>query len=1149
MRKYNPKEIEKKWQKYWEDNNTFKVNEDSDKEKFYPLVEFPYPSGEGLHVGHPRPFTAMDVIARKKRMEQKNVLYPMGFDAFGLPTENYAIKTGRPPAEVTAENIANFTRQLKMLGYSFDWSRAVDTTDPKYYKWTQWIFLQMFKHGLAYKKNMPINWCLSCKIGLANEEVVDGKCERCSGEVEKRDKEQWMLSITKYADKLLQGLEGVNYINRAKVQQQNWIGRSEGAQVIFSIKNSKQKLEVFTTRPDTLFGATYMVISPEHSLIEEIKKKIENFDEVKQYVKAAKLKSDLERTELQKEKTGVELKGIKVINPASNEEIPVFVADYVLSSYGTGAIMAVPAHDERDFEFAKKYDLNIRHVVAPLLINSFEKDNYREDKETVKRKNVFVILKHWKDDSYYCLDWEKYLWKSFIIGGVEEGEDWQDGAVREMQEESGYQNIKNIKKIGQKTYNSFYAAHKGVNRFADSECFLIELADGEKVVDNEIDTDNHQGQWIKREDVSQFVNLKNHLWYWNQYINGESAVCEEGYSVNSDFLNGLTTQEAKEKMIDWLEKKGIGKKEVNYKLRDWVFSRQRYWGEPIPLVHCDSCTKNVKKDVLILHGWDASSQSDFIPFLKDDLEEKGYNVYVFDAPNSDEPVFEEWYEFIKNKIKENNLKDFTIVGHSMGGHLAMKLAEKYKLDRLVLIAPVGFSPSEKYFKQFESKLDINEMEVFKKYQDRELDVEKVKENAENITFLFGQEDNWITEEIRKWYISNFNDVADVTTLNEVGHFMEVDKVNGREFVLNLFKDISMAGWQALNLDQLPLELPKVDKYEPTDTGESPLSQVDNWVKTICPKCGGEARRETDTMPNWAGSSWYFLRYCDPNNDKEFANINKLKYWGPIDWYNGGMEHTVLHLLYSRFWNLFLYDIGVVPFKEPYKKRTSHGMILAQDGEKMSKSRGNVVNPDDMVERFGTDSFRTYIMFMGPFDQAVSWDNNGLVGVRRFVERVWSLQDKMVEENDKESLFHQTIKKVTDDIDKMHFNTAIAKMMEFVNELYKEGVTKEQYTVLIKLLSPFCPHMCEELWFELGNKESITYENWPQYDEGKIKEEMIKLAVQVNGKVRDILEVSHDISEDDAKQTALDSVKVKKWLDGAELKKIIYVKGKLISIVV
>lgn len=835
MSKYNPQEIEQKWQKYWEDNGSFFAQDSSDKPKFYPLIEFPYPSGSGLHVGHPRPYTGMDIIARKKRMEGYNVLYPIGFDAFGLPTENYAIKTGRPPAEVTAENIANFTRQIKSLGISFDWSRVVDTTDPKYYKWTQWIFLQLFKHGLAYKKNMPINWCPVDKIGLANEEVVDGKCERCGSEVVKKDKYQWMLAITKYADKLLKGLEDVDYIERAKVQQQNWIGKSEGAVVKFRVQSSEflGELEVFTTRPDTLFGATYMVLSPEHVLVEKLKDKITNFAEVEKYINQAKLKSDLERTELQKEKTGVELQGIKAINPANNEELPVFVADYVLSTYGTGAIMAVPAHDERDFEFANKYNVPKKGVVVP----------------------------------------------EFFEGDI---------GVKENA-------LEHAKKVLQ-------------NVMGAKECFV-----------------------------------------------------GEGIVVNSAFLDGLKTKEAKEKMIVWLEEKNIGKKQINFKLRDWVFSRQRYWGEPIPLVYCEKCAGENKS---------------------------------------------------------------------------------------------------------------------------------------------GNEQN--------------------------------------------------PGWFAMPESELPLELPKVEKYEPTDDGESPLSQMTDWMKATCPNCGGEARRETDTMPNWAGSSWYFLRYIDPHNDTEFASQEKLKYWMPVDWYNGGMEHTVLHLLYSRFWNEFLFDIGLVPTSEPYMKRTSHGMILAKGGEKMSKSRGNVVNPDEVVADFGADTFRTYSMFIGPFDQAAEWDTNGLLGVRRFLERVWNLQDKIGDNTDEKitRLLHVTIKKITEDIDNMRFNTAVAKLMEFSNEINKaDYINKEDYLAMIKLLSPFAPHMTEEIWSLLGNKESISTAKWPEYDENKIKEDLITVVVQVNGKVRDNIEVPLEISEEDIRRQVLSLPSIQKWLDGKEPKKVIYVKGRLVSIVV
>jgi len=1057
---YNHKEIERKWQEKWEKDGIYRAEDKSSKpasapqdaelrrgkDNFYCLIEFPYPSGEGLHVGHPRSYTAMDIIARKKRMEGKNVLYPIGWDAFGLPTENYAIKTGVHPKIATEKNIKNFMRQLKSLGFSFDWSREINTTDPEYYKWTQWMFLQFFKHGLAYKTKMAINWCLKCKIGLANEEVVNGKCERCGGEVEKRQKEQWMIKITKYAQRLIDDLDKVDYLPRIKDQQINWIGRSEGAEVDFKIKTgeinlgekhsskkiekmfeildevneaiSKEKIKiwfngtfgvagyyghvfddphdvdcgvlekdldkareiieklgykkiedkenpkfkvsvydagdftleigtfdrdlgdkivklegrefrvpeadwfaecyritapkerragkndalraeflesisenlkikVFTTCPDTLFGATYMVLAPEHEIIQKLKSKIQNLAEVEKYIEKSKRKSDLERTELQKEKTGVELEGIKAINPVNNEEIPVWVADYVLTGYGTGAIMAVPAHDERDFEFAKKFNLQIKKVVQPpqVIPNS-----------------------------------------PFQAGA-------SSGAIGNLQGD------------------------------IESECF-------------------------------------------SGY----------GMSINSDFLSGLLTLDAKEKMTEWLEKNNVGKKTVNYKLRDWVFSRQRYWGEPIPLVFCPACAK----------------------------------------------------------------------------------------------ASAG------------------------------------EENA---------------------------------------------------------------GWLPIREEDLPVELPEVEKYEPTDNGESPLANMHDWINVKCPKCGGEAKRETDTMPNWAGSSWYFLRYTDPKNKKEFASAEALKNFMPVDWYNGGMEHVTLHLLYSRFWHKFLYDIGVIPKEcgdEPYKKRTSHGMILGEGGEKMSKSRGNVINPDEMVKLYGADTLRVYEMFMGPFDQAIPWDTKGLVGCRRFLEKVWGLKEKIIVKKEGETkenldewqnsmavkygsneemerrqnikkiqeikeakkLLHQTVKKVGEDIEGIKFNTAIAQMMIFINggfplvdELkikYPElelgdneikQILKEDFEIFLKLLAPFAPHIAEELWSKIGNKTSIHLEKWPEYDKSLIVDEEIELIVQINGKLRDKIKIKADLGEEEAKKIVLESEKVKIWIDGKKIKQVVFVKGKLMNIVV
>ena len=800
---YNHHTVEKKWQKIWEEEKAFKVSEDYSKPKFYALVEFPYPSGQGLHVGHPRPYTALDIVSRKRRMQGYNVLFPMGWDAFGLPTENYAIKNHIHPKIVTKNNVARFKGQLQSLGYSFDWDREINTTDPDYYKWTQWIFLKLFNAGLAYKKEMPINWCTSCKVGLANEEVVNGVCERCGAPVVRKVRSEWMLKITEYADKLIKDLDDVDYIEKVKVSQKNWIGRSEGAEVDFRLKDKDEKLRVYTTRPDTLFGATYMVISPEHPLIDKYKDEITNWDEIQKYREMAARKSDFERTELAKDKTGVILGGLSAVNPVNGKEIPVWISDYVLMSYGTGAIMAVPAHDTRDWEFAKKFDLPMIQVV--------------EGKE----------------------------------GPVD------------------------------------------IN-----EAAFTDVATGKM--------------------------------------------------INSDFLDGLEVTEAKEKMKDFLEEKGIGNRKVNYKLRDWVFSRQRYWGEPIPIVHCEKC-----------------------------------------------------------------------------------------------------------------------------------------------------------------------------------------------------------GYVPLDESELPLLLPEVDSYMPTDNGESPLAAMTEWVNTTCPCCGGPAKRETDTMPQWAGSSWYFLRYTDPHNTEALASKEALKYWLPVDWYNGGMEHTTLHLLYSRFWHKFLYDQGIVPTKEPYQRRTSHGMILGENGEKMSKSRGNVVNPDDIVQAYGADTLRTYEMFIGAFDLSASWSEDGVKGCRRFLERVWKLQTIMTDEegysSDMETKMHQTIKKVSLDFENLKYNTAIAAMMSLINDFYKKNaVTKGEYKTLLTLLNPVAPHITEELWEMIGGEGHVYQTAWPEYDEAKTVESTVEIAVQINGKTRATLSIGKDDAKEDVLAKAKETIADK--LEGKNIIKEIYVPGRIVNIV-
>ena len=801
--KYDFAEIEKKWQKIWDEQKLYEAHIDPDKKKFYGLIEFPYPSGVGLHVGHARPYTAMDVIARKRRMEGYNVLFPMGYDAFGLPTENYAIKNHIHPRTVTENNVKTFRSQLKALGYSFDWSREINTTDPEYFKWTQWIFLQMYKHGLAYKAKMPVNWCTSCKCVLANEEVVEGVCERCGAPVVRREKSQWMLRITKYADRLIDDLEGLDYIDRVKTQQINWIGRSHGAEVRFGTTLGDE-IVVYTTRPDTLFGATYMVLSPEHALVEQWMDKLENPEQVKEYQKLAAAKSDMERTELNKEKTGVELKGVRGINPVNGKQIPIFISDYVLASYGTGAIMAVPAHDTRDWEFAKKFGLPIIEVIA--------------------------------------------------------GGDVEQAAFTDV---------------------------------------------------------------------------------------------ETGTLCNSEFLNGMSVAEAKKAIVAWLEERNLGKAKVNYKLRDWVFSRQRYWGEPIPIVHCPKC-----------------------------------------------------------------------------------------------------------------------------------------------------------------------------------------------------------GTVPLPEDQLPLLLPEVESYEPTDDGESPLAKMTDWVNTTCPCCGGPAKRETDTMPQWAGSSWYYLRYMDPHNDKELASKEALEYWSPVDWYNGGMEHTTLHLLYSRFWHKFLYDIGVVPTREPYAKRTSHGMILGEGGIKMSKSRGNVVNPTDVINAYGADTMRTYIMFIGDFEKAATWSSDAVKGCKRFLDKVWALAENVRDDataysKANESAMHKTIKKVSSDIDQLKTNTAIAALMTLLNQFGTNGCNRAELKTYLQLLSPFAPHIADELWQQHGFEGICSVSAWPEYDESKCKDAEVDMAVQLNGKFRGTIHVQADLDNDAVVAAATQDEKIARALEkaGGKIVKTIVVKNKLVNLIV
>ncbi len=1086
MQVYDFRAIEAKWQQFWLRNQTFRVEDaNSGKPKFFALIEFPYPSGAGLHVGHPRSYTALDVVVRKRRMQGYNVLYPIGWDAFGLPTENYAIKTGRQPADVTAENIATFRRQLQSLGFSFDWSREVDTTDPQYYKWTQWIFLQLFKKGLAYKANIPINWCPKDKIGLANEEVVDGSCERCGTPVEKRDKEQWMLAITKYADRLLADLDTVDYIPAARTQQTNWIGKSEGAEIDFAVADSDEKVRVFTTRPDTIFGATYMVLAPEHRLLDVFQTRIQNWSEVDSYRKSARLMKDMDRSAEGREKTGVRVEGLMAVNPATQKQIPVFIADYVLGSYGTGAIMAVPAHDQRDWEFAKKYNVPMRTVVVG--------EVGPVHRESPKFVGVYGIVRN--ADNRYLIQWDKlHLYYRLPGGTQKEGEDAVEVLQREFREETGYLEYEVGSKIGEVNAHVVSVKTKEYMQYLRSAYEVRLRSDAQEPVVHDEDKDRFEYYWMTFEEARAAFGK-------NPQDTGEFKLIEmaenpalihtdQGLVVASGFLDGMTTAQAKEAVISWVEKQTIGTRSVRYKLRDWVFSRQRYWGEPIPLVHCEPC----------------------------------------------------------------------------------------------------------------------------------------------------------------------------------------------------------GGWVALPESALPLTLPAVDKYQPTDTGESPLSTLTDWVATTCPQCGGPARRETDTMPNWAGSSWYFLRYCAPADDAQFTRahawarpaieqndqdrqvwasyltvrerfaaagiehwvcgslaLNGLNrsvwmhmgdvdiivppaqldaatalvadlplvhlgavvehsrptdfervhrcelegvtfrmvspfwhaqfyatrekderdiakrefitayqsdatnYWMGVDWYNGGMEHTVLHLLYSRFWNKFLFDIGASPVCEPYNRRTSHGLILAKGGEKMSKSKGNVVNPDELVAQYGADTFRAYEMFMGPFDQHAQWDTDGLIGVHRFLTKFALMREKVsdvVAERDTLVLMHQTIKRVGDAIEGMRFNTAVAALMEYTNGLNALGaVPKECYRVGVQLLAPYAPHLAEELWSGLGEEGSVAYAAWPIVDEHYLVHDEVTYAVQVNGKLRAQFSIASDADEVAVREVALAEPAVQKWLEGKEPKKVIVVKGRMVSVVV
>lgn len=938
---YNFSNIEKKWQKYWEENRSFKVDIDESKKKFYMLVEFPYPSGVGLHVGHGRVYTASDVQARFKKANGYNVLFPMGWDAFGAPAEQYAIKNHIHPREAVLENIKVFKGQMQSLGLAIDWSREFSTTDPKYYKWTQWQFLQFYKAGLAYKAEKEINWCPTCKTGLSNEDAQGGVCERCGSQTTKKLKNQWVLKMSNYADKLLDGLDDTEFLDKVKTAQINWIGKSTGASVNFKLKDIDDYLEVFTTRADTLYGVTFMVVSPEHPYLEKYKDKIENIKELEIYQEEARRKSDIERTDNTKEKTGIEVKGIRAINPISDKEIPIWVSDYVLASYGTGAIMAVPAHDERDYAFAKKFGIDIIQVLEEVTGTPCENEE--------KKNSIVAVVYDELNDKYLTINWESLGGRLFVGGTRKDGESAVECAKREIKEETGYDDIELVRETF-KINHHYYAYNKDKYFNIESTGLLFKLKSYHKVNQNLDSDEKFIVEWVDKDTIDAEIKDELHQKTFAYCLN-DTAMIGDGIHINSENLNGLDKEEAIDKMVDYLETNGIGHKQTNYRLQDWIFSRQRFWGEPIPMINCPEC-----------------------------------------------------------------------------------------------------------------------------------------------------------------------------------------------------------GWVPVPEEDLPVVLPDVQSYEPTETGESPLANIDEFVNCICPKCGHSAKRETDTMPNWAGSSWYWLRYMDPHNENAIASMDAMKYWGKVDLYDGGMEHATRHLLYARFWNIFLHEQGLVPNSEPFLKRISHGMILGPNGEKMSKSKGNVVNPNDMINEYGADALRTYEMFIGDYSKDAAWNENGLKGCKKFLERVWKLQNKLNENDgytkELETIINKTIKKVTEDIESLNYNTAVSALMILLNETDKvDTITKKDYRTIIELLNPFAPHITEEINEICSLGETLCNSNWPKYDETKIVDATYEMVVQVNGKVRGKIEVSTDTSKEDMEILAKKIDNVKIHIDGKEIVKVIVVPKKLVNIVV
>lgn len=1149
-----------------------KTEENSNKEKKYVLDMFPYPSWDGLHMWHMENYTATDIYSRFLRMKWYNVLHPMWWDAFGLPAENYAIKTGVHPNIQTHENVGTYTRQIKTQGFAYDWSREIDTSSPEYYKWTQWFFLFLYKNWLAYKKKAKVNWCGNCQTVLANEQAEWGLCDRCGNEVIQKDLEQWFFKITDFAEDLINDINALDWPESTKTAQKNWIGKSEGVEFDVELQRIDQRIpenkninnslafcRVYTTRVDTVFGMTYVVISPESPLVKELKNNIQNWEEVERYSQDSAKKTELERTELNKDKTGVELKWIVWINPFNWKEVKIFVWDYVLGNYWTWAVMAVPAHDERDYEFAKKYDLEIIQSIVP---SNLDVLNYLKLLKIAEQ--VFEISNKSWINVYLC--W--WITIPFNTGVVYRQNADLDYAVKKDKAEEFVNILKEnsfVFKNNKSTpdwRNVTVLEKNGIEVELIEDMWLIKYSDWEELNfwNSNADDNTKTLWWYKAKTINfEFYQklAKKSLEFNKQpkrLIDVEMfkkwAYTEDWILINSGEFDWLRSAEAREKMAQWVEEKGIGKKKINYRLRDWLVSRQRYWWAPIPIIYCDNCVK-VKEKVLIQHGRDSDTKSWFLPSLKANLESKWYEVFTHDIPDPKNPDFDRWYSLLSKFIKENNLENCHLIGHSMWGHLSLKMAENFKFKSLTLVAPLWFDLSDEYFNQYINILTREELDTLKKYQNIPLDPSKVQENASKITFVFWLKDRWVTEEIRDFYKMNFGQVADIHILEEYGHMSNYECVDRVEFIENLFDESKPWVFMVPEKD-LPVELPTDVDFKPT--WESPLVFSKSFHDIKCPQCGGNARRESDTMDTFVCSSWYYLRFADPHNMDVFASAENIKKWLPVDMYMGWAEHTVLHLLYARFFTKALHKYWFVDFKEPFLKLRHQWMILAEDWRKMSKSLGNVVNPDTVVSEFWADATRLFVMFMWALMDAKPWNSKNIIWTKRFLDKVWNLQWKIsnsvVTKDELEILKNKTIKKVSEDLEVFGLNTAIAQLMIFTNALEKEAlISKNDYETLIVLLSPFAPHITEELWQIIGNSWSIHNQIWPTFDPNKLLDSTVKIAIQVNWKVRDEIEVLLDTAEDEIKELAVNCNNVKKYLEWAEIKKIIYVKNKLVSIVV